>query len=282
MRKAIVTAIIGDKHRNLWERNARDSWQRYATRHGYEIILVQSLLDGSPLGASRQIPWQKLLIFSEPQIRDFDRVVWIDADIIINDAAPSVIEAVPEEKIGAVPDQALLSSPTLATVFTQLNKDQGPDAAARARKRYAVNTLSPAFDLLLNTGVMVLSPRHHRDFFEHVYNSYGEGPNSFVEQMPLSYEILSRDLYHPLDPRFNVLWFEYKFAWHQLLRAFPALAPICIANALANSFFLHFALHTDEMNLYDPRVIVTWDGLTFPTEILDRVERDISRHRQGA
>src|SRR5215208_6072431 len=105
MSKAIVTAIIGDKHRNLWERHARDSWERYARRHGYEIVLVEDVIDSTDVGKSRSVPWQKLLIFSQPRIAGFERVVWIDADVVINDAdAPDVAAGVPLEKIAAVED----------------------------------------------------------------------------------------------------------------------------------------------------------------------------------
>jgi hypothetical protein len=222
------------------------------------------------------VPWQKLLALGLPEVAGFERVVWVDSDIVMNASAPDVIEGVPEEKVGAVPDQALLAHPSMATVFNALNTEQGPDHSARARVRYRVNGLTE-HDVLLNTGVMVCSPARHAALFEQVYRSYGEGPDSFVEQVPLSHEILSRDLHHPIDVRFNVLWIEYKFAVYQLLRAFPSLAPLCAANALLNSYFLHFAMNGEEIALIDPRVVLDWQTLSFPRELLDRVRGDLNR-----
>ncbi len=279
MPKAIVTAIIGERHRNLWQRHARDSWQNYASRHGYEIILLESLLDDSAFGKSRLIPWQKLLILSQPSIQQFERVVWIDSDIIINPTAPDVAEQVPLELIGAVPDQPLLSHPVMATVFQWLNPGQGPDARSRALVRSGRSNIPAPIELILNTGVLVLSPEH-RQLLEHVYQTHNETPDSFMEQMALSYEMLKANIHFPLDPRFNCLWQEYKFGYYSFVRAFPSLAPLCVATALANNFFLHFAGFPDEMALYDPAVQVSLDQVTFPTALLEKLQSDISAHRR--
>lgn len=280
MRRAIVTAVIGDKYRLPWERHAAPSWQAYAQRHGYEIVLLRGPIDASARAHERSLAWQKLLMFTQPQVAAFDRVVWIDSDIIINAAAaPDICAGVPEEKIGLVEDQALLSHPALSTIFRNLNPQQGITRESRARVRYRVAGLRACFDRFFNTGVMVLSPKHHRALLEEVYARHEQTPDSFAEQMALSWEILDRNLAHDLDPRFNILWIEYKFAFYQFLRAFGSLGSLCIANALANSFFLHFAMHPQDMATYDPAVVVEWDKLTFPTSILDQLAQNLAAHR---
>jgi hypothetical protein len=278
MARAIVTAIIGDKHRNLWERHARDSWMRYVARHGYELILIQQPIDPSNFGRSRHVAWQKLLLFQLPQVQRFERIAWVDCDILINDQAPDLFAGVPVEKIGAVHDQPLLSTPAMATVFQWLNPGHGTDAKSRAQVRASASGLPPNFDFIINTGVLVLSP-NHRELLEHVYRNHRETPDSFMENMALCYEMLTRDLYFPLDPRFNLLWQEVKFGFYSFVRAFPALAPMCIANALSNCFFLHFAGFPDEMAVYDPAVLVYLNQVSFPVVLLDRLQENINRHR---
>ena len=282
MANALVTAIIGEKHRNLWQTCARESWQRYAARHGYEIVLITQPPDESHFGKSRHIAWQKLLLFSLPGIERFDRVAWVDSDIIINaEAAPDLFAGVPADKIGAVPDQALLSSPSLATVFQWLNPGQGPSAASRARVRAQVSDVPATFDVIINTGVLVLSSQN-RQVLEHVYRHHHQTPDSFMEQMALSFEMISRDLYFPIDPRFNVLWQEWKFGFYSFVRAFPALGPLCIASALGNSFFLHFAGFVDEMKVYDPSVLVDLNQASFPPSLLEKLQGNIDQHRGSA
>jgi hypothetical protein len=102
-----------------------------------------------------------------------------------------------------------------------------------------------------------------------------------MEQMGLTYELMTRDLYYPLDPRFNCLWQEVKFGFYSFVRAFPALGPLCIANALGNCFFLHFAGFPDEMAVYDANVRVDLNQVTFGVGLLDKLQENINRHRGG-
>jgi len=125
---------------------------------------------------------------------------------------------------------------------------------------------------------LVLS-RQSREVLEHVYRHHHQTPNSFMEQMALSYELIQRDLYFPLDPRFNSLWQEWKFGFYSFVRAFPALGPLCIASALSNSFFLHFAGFPDEMKVYDPNVSVDLNEVKFQVNLLEKLQENINRHR---
>src|SRR6185437_2993264 len=112
MGKAIVTLVAGDSYQRLWNLYSRPSWERYAARHSYRLIVLDRALDESAQwGAERSLAWQKLLILGRPELQGVDRVLWLDSDIVINDAAPCAVDGVPEEKIGAVQDQCLLSHP---------------------------------------------------------------------------------------------------------------------------------------------------------------------------
>jgi hypothetical protein len=104
MTKAIVTLVVGAKHLSLWNAHARPSWEHYARRHGYRMLVFDQLLDASPLGAQRSPAWQKLLVLGRQELKAFDRVLWLDCDIVISDSAPCAVEHVPVEKVGAVPD----------------------------------------------------------------------------------------------------------------------------------------------------------------------------------
>ena len=68
--------------------------------------------------------------------------------------------------------------------------------------------LPPDFDQVVQTGVLVLSPTHHRALFEKVYYEYEDkgGREFHMEMPPLSYELLKADLVHWIDGRFNVNW----------------------------------------------------------------------------
>jgi hypothetical protein len=263
LQKAIVTIVVGDEYRQLWAEKALPSWERYAQRHGYEIIAFERPLDDSPLGR-RPMSWQKLLVLGQERVQPFDRVLWLDADVIINDeAAPCVVEQTPAEKIGAVPDMCLLSHPALRAPFESVNRWQGsPDSLVA--KVWEVNGLAAPADYYVNGGVLVFS-RHHRDLLEHVYRNYSERPSSFYEQIALSFEILTRGLHHPLDPRFNALWVEYRGAAYPFVDHVPAMLPLCIAVALGNCYFLHFAGHRRDMAAFDPAIQSKSTGMVMAT-----------------
>lgn len=253
MGKAIITLIAGDSYQRLWNLYSRPSWERYAARHSYRLIVFDRALDESAQAEQRSVAWQKLLILGRPELHGIERVLWLDSDIVINDLAPCAVDGVSEEKIGAVQDQCLLSHPSLATAFAVNNRwHNGPSALSHLF--YKSNGLNAPAGYHLNSGVLVASPKRHRELFEHVYHTHRQTPHSYMEQAGLSFEIISRGLHQPMDPRFNALWLEYKTAFYSFLFQIPSLFPLCIATALQNCFFLHFAGRIADMPRIDPKV----------------------------
>jgi hypothetical protein len=125
--------------------------------------------------------------------------------------------------------------------------------------------LPHGFDTVVQAGMMVFSPRYHREIMEKVYYQYEEkgGPEWHYEMRPLSFEFLKAGIVHWIDPRFNLLWLDHVFLYYPFLlnppksrtvfqRAFrkgerlagssPAidLRVACITTAFLNSYFLHF------------------------------------------
>jgi hypothetical protein len=254
MKKVLVTLAVGDKHRPVFER-VRPTWEAYAARHGYDLVVFDRLLDESD---SRSPAWQKLLILDQPETRDAGRVVWMDCDIAINALkAPDVAACVPPEKIGAVSNRA--SHPP---AWTQVLAEGVPDmsqALARREGRaepllqtsadyYAAYGLSDVQETV-NTGVLVLSPRHHRDLFAELYRLPGQpDPLNQYEQPFLSHALAERGLLHPLDRRFNRLWFDemcalYPFLLYQDPKdpGWESLVHLCVQAAYTNAYALHFA-----------------------------------------
>lgn len=101
--KVIVTMAVGDRYLADWRKVCESNWRAYAKRHGYDIICIDYLLDESPRGRARRLTWQKCLILEQESVQRYDRVVWLDADILINaDLAPCMTDGVPPEKIGVL------------------------------------------------------------------------------------------------------------------------------------------------------------------------------------
>jgi hypothetical protein len=106
MRVAVVTLVIGHTYLDRWKFQCEPGWRAYCQRHGYDLVVIDHALDTSARAQSRSPAWQKCLILDG--LTQYDRVVWIDADIVINPHSPPIPE-IPIEKIGAVDESASLS-----------------------------------------------------------------------------------------------------------------------------------------------------------------------------
>jgi len=263
MRVAVVTLVIGRTYLDRWKFQCEAGWRAYCQRHGYDLVVIDHALDTSARAQSRSAAWQKCLILDG--LTQYDRVVWVDADIVINPDSPPIPD-VPIEKIGAV-DEAALPTPELRRRIIELLID---DWRRNADKRVAddwqshfCTFLDPpnwhAFcglprrgEHIVQTGVLVLSPQHHRKLLQHVYNAYEENEKTLYEMRPLSFEIQENGLQHWIDSRFNAL--VYFLVWEIELTLNLKLSSnwqiaAAFKHAYARNYFLHFAGRQNQMTL---------------------------------
>ena len=261
MKTAIVTIAIGAAYSARFRAHCEGGWSRYADRHGFQLIVIEAPLDLTPRAAARSPAWQKCLVLRPDVAGSFDRVIWIDSDILINDSAPSIAEGVPLEKIGAT-DEHLFPSPQLRRQMFMALTQQAEAVNPGLAKTWA-SYLDPAdwhaaWGLprsgrsIVQTGVLVLAPKHHRELLEHVYYSYEDrgGEPMNYEMRPLSYEIQKQGLLHVLDSRFNaVLIFLIMQRQMQLRRALmPDECAALVRSVFDQGYFLHLAGLKDSVN----------------------------------
>ncbi|MFD2515635.1 hypothetical protein ACFSRY_17305 [Pontibacter locisalis] len=212
MRKAVVTLAIGEKYERMFEDYCKDNWQQYCDRFGYELIVITEPLDSSARANLRSPAWQKLLILSQDWSAEYDRVVWIDTDIVINNAyASDICEGVPIDKVGAVEAYSIPSREihdiTLERMYRYWDRENIKYLDNRTPKSYYTNRGLPENSLkeVVHTGVFVCSPKYHREIFEYVYNNYEDarGAEWNYEMPMLSFELVKANLVHWISPRFN-------------------------------------------------------------------------------
>jgi hypothetical protein len=283
--KAIVTLAIGDHYLQRWKSNCEANWRTYAARHGFDVLCIEKPLDDSERARKRSPAWQKCLVLEQDFAKDYERIVWIDSDIMINAAAaPDITAGVPPEKVGAVEEYPYSRE---WHHYRQILHDRIYDfyegravVNYTAREYYTTYGLASGFDQVANTGVLVLSPRHHRPVLKRTYFEYEEkgGREWQMEMRPLSYELLKADCVQWIDPRFNVMWPAVLFLHYPFLikpgmnhsyvarlkRKLGAILNLpsltttkeaCLTATYLNSFFVHFGgLGTGEMELVNQRV----------------------------
>src|SRR6266571_5654160 len=82
MKAAIVTLAIGDAYLNRWRAHCESGWSRYAERHGLELIVIDKPLDQTFRAAARSPAWQKCPVLRPDIAGSFDRIIWIDSDVL--------------------------------------------------------------------------------------------------------------------------------------------------------------------------------------------------------
>jgi len=222
--KAIVTLAIGQKFLENWKNLCQANWQKYADRHGYDLICIEKPLDDSARAQKRSPSWQKCLILGEESVNKYDRVVWVDADVLLNWAnAPCIVEGVAVDKVGAAPEWATPNDQLSAEARDRLFESWGITDEKNERDTYAKYGIPAEFDRIVQAGIMVLSPSHHRSILEKVYHKCEE--TRFGEMPWLSYEQLKADCVQWLDRRFSTVWNVHKALYYPFLLHKPHTKP---------------------------------------------------------
>lgn len=256
--KALVTLVLGEDYKRMWEAVFRPAMDAYAQAHGYDVVAIDQLIDTSETGTARGPHWQKCLILDHPEVKQYEDVVWIDADIMVNPhTSPCIVthtkeraEKTGQKGIGVVSHNELFATEE----HTQNSWDRSFSAAKELfyakrgptpTERYAQGGLPTDVDDMCNTGVMVLKPGRDDDLLHHVYENYSENPLSASEQMALCYEMFKQKRVTPIDPRFNRVWTEtwiehYPFLFSDENRKDQMLIALCVNAAFHNCYFLHF------------------------------------------
>jgi hypothetical protein len=259
-RRAIVTLTIGDAYRGPWEKLCRTSWLSYGARHGYDIVQITGKLDTSRLAEARSPAWQKCLVLDQPWAAHYERIVFMDCDIVITGLAPDVTDSVPDPtRIGVCTSGGQMSGAerhihlerTNGTVLDPLDADPAWQRHISFQFRCAGIDTDRA--PMLNTGVLVLSPAHHGPLLREVY-----------EQPALSYAIWQRGLQAPLSARYN--WSMYEA---RTLRFPPEpgvlISPreqrevlVFIHEEMEKAYFLHFCGYMGMLRVLSARDTLPW------------------------
>lgn len=182
MSKAILTVVSGDKFEKIWQRS-EPFFIKYAERCDADLLVLK--------GTENNLPSPHWIKFSIRDLlkKDYDRIAFVDADIIIRDDAPSLFDIVPEDQFGIFNEGA----------FTPRNV-----CIYEVMKVYNVKDFKYDGTTYYNTGVMVAS-RKHRHIFK-VNDDIKPLRNSFGEQTYLNMKImLSGEKIFPLHYKFNRL-----------------------------------------------------------------------------
>ena len=140
MKKAVVTVTIGQKF-DILASLTHPTLKAYADKIGADFIVLSDLLE------CNKPHWSKFLLYD--LLPDYDRIIYIDTDIIVRDDCPDLTEIVPSEKLG---------------IFNEGHFTERMESLREAVMAYKEEV--PKWDgrSYYNTGVMVLSKKHRTLF----------------------------------------------------------------------------------------------------------------------
>ena len=213
-KRALVTLAIGQKYRDLFDEYAKDNFLAYCKRFDYDLICITEPLDQSDRAQRRSAAWQKLLILSQPWSKNYTQILWLDTDIIINlNNAKDIAENVPIDKISAVNQYAIPTKELYQIAFQRyyLNHygEIPTDNNLSPSSYYKNHNLSGGAVLtdVVQTGVWLASPQHHRELLEKIYYEYEDvnhGSAREQYEMPaMSFELLTNQQIHWIQYQFN-------------------------------------------------------------------------------
>ena len=235
MKCLLVTIAIGEKYLKEYNNLFYESQKNYALKNNYDFKIITEFLDKENQDKD-SISFNKILVCSQEWSTDYDFIIFIDADILININSPPIHSYIDYEGyIGIVDEYSQPSSERRLII----QKRRGWEANATAY--YKLCEFDIQTDMVFNSGVMVMQPRIHKDFLFNIYNKYiKQSKNHYrgfhFEQSCIGFEIQKNNLYKVMDNKFNAIWGIAKT---------DNIEKYTVNKYFQDNYFIHFAGHTD-------------------------------------
>lgn len=228
MKICLTTICIGEKYLEQYNLVFRQSQEAYALRHGYDFkVITEYISDPHP----KLISMNKILVSDE----HYDFIVFVDADVLISPDAPPIHDAYDfGDKIGVVSQ----NQPDKYAKY-MVQKTMNWELTA---EQYYLNKSGHILDTedVINTGVLVIQPKKHKEFLENIFKKYSENqkwsPHGFhYEQSVTGYELQINNMAFFMDYKWNAIWMIHKI-YNQISRK-----NVNLVEFYKNNYFIHLA-----------------------------------------
>jgi hypothetical protein len=231
----MATLAIGMEFDARYRKLFLPSHDQYAKKCGYTHVILNDFLDNN-YEDFRAITMNKLLIADQPWAKQYDLLVVLDGDIVINKDAPPIDCAIDfDDRIGVVCELAVDEQSGIS-YYTEVMHESVSTYYERT-----LGTNIPELQHIINTGLMVVQPNLHGEFLRKIYDtnihavlSRQSGFFTF-EQAITGYELQKTDRYVLLPGSWNALWFFAKTYAEQNDRC------LSMQEYLRKVYFLHLA-----------------------------------------
>ena len=196
----LVTVAIGEQYLREYTRLFRPSHELYARRHGYDFQVITDWIAEPKVRDTTS--FQKILVSS--QFSDYDYIVFVDADILINPEAPPIHLEIDGENVGCVDQWSQPNGRRL-----EIASKHGWETSAKDYYKLAGFALQT--DRVINTGVMIFQPAMHASICKSIYDTWieraiGHRRGFHFEQSAIGFTLQNERMVQWLDVRWNGIW----------------------------------------------------------------------------
>jgi len=221
LKKAILTVVNGEKYEEIWKRS-EPFFVRYAEKCDADLIVMKNA-EGLNFPSPH---WIKFGIYDLLK-KEFDRIAFIDADVIIRDDCPSLFDIVPEDKFG---------------IFNEGEFTPRAMCIYEVRKVFSVDIKDWNGVDYYNSGVFVCS-KEHRFIFK-ITEEIKPLRNAFGEQTYLNMKIMC-------NLQVKVFNLPFKFNRMSIMDRITGMTRL-------DSYIIHYAGDADKLLLKMDRDIERW------------------------
>ena len=235
MKCLLATIAIGEKYLTVYNNLFRESQEKYASKHGYDFKVITEFFDKT-FQCNSSISFNKILVCSQEWSNEYDFIIFIDADMLININSPPIHSHIDYEGLIGIIDEYSQPSKERRLKIQQKNGWE-----TSATDYYKLCGLDVQTDMVFNSGVLVLQPKLHGDFLKNVYDKYvKQSVNHYrkfhFEQSCIGYELQKNNLYKVMDNRFNAVW---------SLTKIDNVKNMTLDKYFNDNYFTHFAGNID-------------------------------------
>lgn len=172
----VLTIAIGDAYQKMAE-ITHPSLKAYAERIGADFLSIneQSISQTTP-------HWEKFQIFT--LLNKYERIIYLDTDIIIRDDCPNLFDIVPPRFLGMFNEAP----------FT----DRSQELLIDVCKQYGMKL--PKWDgRYFNTGVMIISRQHKQLFKKPIYEVFNFYEQSYLNMLIAKEKVTMFELEHKFN-----------------------------------------------------------------------------------
>lgn len=247
-RHVIATVVVGTRFRRLHRRAFAPSLERYAARHGYELVVVERPLLGRAGADELESGFSRYLLPTLSRVASADRLLYVDGDMLVPPGAPPFHELDLADGIGVVdewsqPDREGRSAYQAAHGFE-----------ATARAYHASAGFDSEIATVINSGCYVCEPRRHAAWLEAfarrhapIAAEHPRGPH--YEQSAFGMSLHREGLATLLPERWNRIWPVHRWSEGRSRRDGDPRARLAavalVRRAMAEGVFLHFTAGLD-------------------------------------